>query len=70
MPFTGGGGGSGGWMTEVGSDCAVAWPFWFVAVTAERTVCPTSSACRVYLLPVAPAIVAQLPPDVSHSFQA
>lgn len=65
--FTGGGGGIGlGATTDVAADVAEDWPELFAAVTSTRSVRPTSAEPSVYCDAVAPAIDAQLPPDVSQ----
>jgi hypothetical protein len=49
---------------------ALAEPAPFVAVTTERIVKPTSLACSVYVLELAPAISEQMAPDELQSSHA
>ncbi len=56
--------------TAVGSEFAVAEPAVFVAVTATRSVWPTSADASVYAAVVAPAIAVQAPPPLSQRCQA
>jgi MinD superfamily P-loop ATPase len=62
-----GGGGGAGVTTLVAAELAVVEPPLFEAVTATRSVYPTSLFCAVKLLFAAPAIAAQLAPLVSQS---
>jgi len=50
--------------TAVGSDVAEREPAPFVAVTRTLIFDPTSLPVKRYVLPVAPAMLVQLPPDL------
>ena len=57
--------------TAVAADVAVVDPSLLVAVTRNRTVCPSSAAVNWYCVPSAPLIVSQLPPlaaQRSHAY--
>src|SRR5438034_11412707 len=55
----------------VGSLAAGAdWPAAFDAVTATRSVLPTSASPMAYVAAVAPAIAVQLPPPAPQRFHA
>ena len=55
-----------GATTAVGSELALLEPALFVAVTTTRIVKPTSAASAVYVFDVAPLMLPQLLPLVSH----
>ena len=53
-------------MTAVGTDVAVVEAMELRAVTRTRSVEPTSACLRLYVRPVAPAMLLQLPPVALH----
>ena len=65
QPFDGGGV-AAALTTAVGTDVAERVPSEFLALTVTRSVLPTSTAFSVYVLDVAPPMLEQLPPSVSH----
>jgi hypothetical protein len=60
-------GAAGDVTTAVGAELAEAEPRAFVAVTTDRTVCPTSPDPRGWRRVVAPAITTQFAPVLSQS---
>ena len=52
--------------TPVCAETAEPEPAELLAVTAARSVDPTSAAASAYVCPVAPAISAQFAPPLSH----
>jgi hypothetical protein len=64
------GAGAGADTTPVGSELAVLGPVALLAVTTDSIVAPTSPACNVYVLELAPKIVTQPPPDALQSAHA
>ena len=50
--------------TAVGSDVAEPEPAALVAVTLTRIFDPMSLPVKTYVLPVAPAMLVQFPPDL------
>jgi hypothetical protein len=53
-------------IVAVCAELAEVEPPAFVAVTTERTVSPTSAACNVYVVDVAPLMFEQLEEDVQR----
>ena len=65
QPFDGGGVGAA-LTTAVGTDVDERVPSEFLALTMTRSVLPASTAFSVYVLSLAPPMLLQLPPSLSH----
>jgi len=65
QPFEGGGV-AAALTTAVGTDVALRVPSEFLALTTTRSVFPASTAFSVYVLSLAPPMLLQLPPSLSH----